>query len=307
MRHTRICGLGLAVLAVVTALPACTGTTTGSTSSSTTSTVPRTPYPPPSSIVVPRASYPSHQVPSTSCPAAHPIGLAITTDSAAEVDRLADVIACTDAAGATTYLKNTGDAVWTLRSRATRAGLVNAVDDTLQATSFRAIVRAVRPDGPAMMTPGSAVTVDLPPALVQWDLDLLLSVDWMGHEVMAGKIKTIGMNWYLGALSRRSPARAALVRCTLGVDEAARSVPGLADADFTQVLLVGLGTASTVNQCRQAAVRIQTVDDNGSLVTASDELGRLKTQAAFLDDVSGRLTAIARTTKLMNFIKFIRV
>jgi hypothetical protein len=266
-------------------------------------------YPPSSSDATregsssPPTAFPIYRVPDTECPSNYGTGLLITTDSAAEVEYLDDIVACTTLTGTATYLKNDSDAVWTFHNRGSTPGRVQPWNEELVASSFRSIVGPQR----ALMVPRAVVTVNLPPEEFSWDIDLPLSVSWEGHELVAEKIKSAGQEAFVAALRRKSPAGAALVACTLGVDGVARGVPELEDADFSGVVLTGLGVATTTNKCRQAAVRAPVVDETGRVVTLSDELGRLERQTATLARVETRLSYVARGFKVLKLgIKFVR-
>ena len=144
--------------------------------------------------------------------------------------------------------------------------------------------------------------VDLPPSQLRWNLDVRLSLQWQAHHVVAEKIKSAGTAAYFAALQGRSPARAAVLSCTIGVGEAADQVRELPDADLTGVMLSGLGAAGTVNRCRQAANLVQVTDDAGRVARLSDELARLQRQATLIDDASKQLAQVSRAAKLITFL-----
>jgi hypothetical protein len=153
------------------------------------------------------------------------------------------------------------------------------------------------------MVPEAELTVSLPPEQVRWDIDLALSVDWQVHGLVVAKIKSAGEDAVIMALKRRSAARAALVACTLGVDQTARDASDLGDADLTDVVLTGLGAAATTNKCRQAAAAVPAVDETGRAVTLSEELGHLERQTAAIEGIETRLSGVARGYKALTFIK----
>lgn len=308
MHPLKSCALGLVLLSV--ALTACTDPDTTTTSQSgggvTTTTAPPPPPPPPPPSLTP--AYPTYRVPDTSCPDNYGIGLSITTDVAAEVQYLDDVVACTNATGTATYLENKSDAVWRLTSLGARPGRItrwNGQIATLIDGSFRSILSEVRTDSGSLMTPGGLLTVDLPPGELRWDLDLVLSTAWQGHDVGVEKIKSVSQDALIAALARKSPARRALATCTIGLYKTARDVTDLPDADFAQVMLTGLGAASATTTSRQAALYAPAKNEYGKVVTLSEEIGRLKVQGAVLDDVSTKLGYLARGAKVFQFIRFL--
>lgn len=295
MRKSLACVLGCALL--LTTLTGC-----GGSDPETGPSYPPPSYVPPSIDLPPSdppPTFPTYQVADTECPRDYGIGLSITTDSQAEVEYLDDIVACTNPDGAATYLRNESDAVWRLDSLDGTPGRVRMQNQGPVAASFRDIVGPRLP----LMVPGAEVTVDLRPEQIRWDIDLALSVDWQVHGMVAEKIKSFGEEAFIRALKRRSPERAALAQCTLGVDETARDASDLGDADLTDVVLTGLGAAATTNKCRQAAAAVPAVDETGRVVSLTEDLSHLERQTAVFEGIKTRLSHVSSGYKVLRFIK----
>jgi hypothetical protein len=238
----------------------------------------------------------SYKVLDSACPLKW-VGLTVTTDRRAEIDYLDDMPACVDESGNRTYLENQSDAVWTIRSLSS-AGRVDWFKSSLEDESFRAAVNATRP-GWAILVPGTAVVVDLPPDQVEWLVDLPLSFAWPAHGVVLDKIKGAGEAVAIAALKRQSRAGGALGVCTLAVAEYAKSVSSLEDADSSDVLLAGLGVGVATSKCRAEAAGVVLGGKAGRSTALADELKGLKSQAKILEKVHVQVSWAQKAAKVL--------
>jgi hypothetical protein len=241
-------------------------------------------------------------VPNSACPLGWS-GVAVTTDTAAEITYLDDIPACRDASGSATYLKNNSDAVWTLRSTTT-SGTVTPSGQNLVEWSFVQAVSDARP-GLAIFVPGAEVTVDLPPESIVWAIDLPLSIGFQGHEVVLGKLRQGGEAAAVAALRRQSPAGGALAACTFSVVQAAESVSDLEDADAVDVVLAGLGVGTASSACRTAAVAVGTLDGASQPIALADEIDRLTAQTDVLERIQTRAGNAQRVARVLNFFRLL--
>lgn len=152
-----------------------------------------------------------HQVPDTSCPDGWS-GLVVTADTRVRSDHLDDVVACTDAARATTYVENAGHAVWVLDADAAAGEHVWRFRSGLAETSFLQVARDLRHR--EAMVPGSVLTVDLPPEEVAWDLDLPLTFGLEAHGLLVAALRSTGPDGADEAMMRRGPEAKSLATCT---------------------------------------------------------------------------------------------
>jgi hypothetical protein len=223
----------------------------------------------------------------------------VTTESDAESEYLDDMPACTNPAGDTTYLKNSSDAVWLLQNKSNRDATVTPMRPSARASSFVTMVKDSNP-GRAIFVPGEELTIDLPPEAVEWTIDLPLSFGWQAHDLVGDKIQEAGEAALADALGRQSPARKALVRCTLAVTKVANETSGLQDADSSDVLLGGLSVGVDVNKCRAASTAVATVDETtGRSVSLAEDLKRLKAQTEVLESVHGKMEYVQRAWKVV--------
>jgi hypothetical protein len=264
----------------------CTGSQceTGPTPETTlreSSVTPSLPLPPP-------AQQTTYQVPDEDCPVDYGTGLLVATDTAAEVDYINKITACTTTDGANLYLKNNSNAVWVLRTTDKIAGKVRLLQDNRTRTSFRNVFA----NGRQLLVPGGVVTVDLPPSSVAWVLDLPLTIGWVGHSVVVGKIGALGQTALLAALERRSPAGTALATCTLTAVQYAQSVDRLADKDLSDVVLAGLGAGTATNKCHQATIKVQL--DQSATRALADDIDQLSRQTQVLEGIENWLAYAKR-------------
>jgi hypothetical protein len=230
----------------------------------------------------------TYQVPDEDCPVDYERGLLVATDTAAEVDYIDKIIACTTTAGATLYLKNNSNAVWELRNTGKVAGTARPWQDNRTRTSFRNVFAK----GRQLLIPGGIVTVNLPPSSVAWDINLPLTIGWVAHGVVAGKVGAQGQTALLDALERRSAAGAALATCTLTAAQYAQSLDGLADKDMSDVVLAGLGAGPATNKCHQAAVKVKL--GQSAPRALADDIDQLRRQTQVLEGIEKWL-AYAKT------------
>lgn len=251
------------------------------------------------------ASSPSYQVRDSDCPQGW-TGLRVTTDADAEIDYLDDMPACVNAAGDTTYLQNRSAAVWTLHSVSQRVGRVTPADQRAgEQVSFLQAVQGQRDT--AILVPGAAVTVDLPPDEVEWLIDLPLSVGWEAHGLVLDTIEGAGQAAGLAALRRQSQAGVALATCAVTATAYADEVEGLADADAVDVMLTGIGLSATSSACYTESLAVGTVDDAGRRVSLAHELERLRGQTATLQSLDTRLGYAQRASKVLQYgLAFLR-
>ncbi len=298
MRISLVCRVGLALLMVV--LAGCGDAGDGKEVAG--GGVPSFSYAPDGSS--PTASEgptipPDYQVPDSACPPAFGFGLTISTDVEAEIEYLDDIVACSNATGTATYLRNGSDAVWTLHNLGRVDGTVQPLNRGAIAQSFHDAVQSPQP----LMSPQDVLTIDLPPESIRWDIDLPLSIGWEGHQLVVEKIRLAGEAAVIAALRRTSRAGAALVACTVGLAEYAKNVEDLPDADFGEVVLTGLGTATAASRCREAALHVPPVVDpaTGRVVSLSDEIARLSRQTAAIEAVESRVGWVARGLHVLKF------
>jgi hypothetical protein len=237
----------------------------------------------------------TYQVPDEDCPVDYGIGLLVATDTAAEVDYIDKIIACTTTAGASLYLKNNSNAIWVLRNTGQVAGTVRPWQDNRTRTSFRNVFAKGRP----LLIPGGVVTANLPPSSVAWEIDLPLTIGWVAHGVVAGKIGALGQTALLDALERRSAGGAALATCTLTTVQYAESVQGLADKDLSDVVLAGLGAGVATNKCHQASLKVK-LGQSASRVLA-DDIDQLGRQTQVLDGIEKWLAYAKKFKQAIHF------
>ncbi|QNE18927.1 hypothetical protein F1D05_14670 [Kribbella qitaiheensis] len=235
--------------------------------------------PPPSDPPPAKATY---QVPRTDCPGNYGVPLVVTTDTEAEVEYIDKITACTTVSGATTYLENNSDAVWVLRNTGSVDGDVTPWGDTLTMTSYRGIFAA----GRNFLVPGGVVTVDLPPASLAWDLELPLTVGWVGHSVVAGKIASLGQQALADALKRTGRLSPALVQCTLAVTKYAGTVDGLADKQLSTIVMEGLGVGIATSKCRDETLKVTVREPTTKLpIALSDDIAKASRVTEYLEGI----------------------
>jgi hypothetical protein len=244
----------------------------------------------------------SYTVPNASCPGDYGTGLTITTDVPAEVQYLDEIVACTNNAGAT-YLYNDSDAVWNLHRTGANSPTVTYWDSATlgwKAWSFEQIVSPEQ----ALLVPGGSVTVNLPPESLEWDLDLVKSVAWQGHDLVVEKLQSAGKAAVIAALKRETQAGAALVACTFAVHELAKTKTDLENADLTEVVLDGLGVTVSGSNCTiQAAEVVRVEPQTGQSVALADDIAELKQQTALLSKVETKLNNASRMFKVINLVR----
>ena len=236
----------------------------------------------------PKATY---QVPQGACLAPYNVPLVVTTDTAAEAAYINKIDACTTEAQNSTYLKNNSDAVWVLSATGSVVGTVTSWGDDAAKSSFRGVFKA----GQRFLLPGSAVTVNLPPSSVVWDLDLPLTVGWVGQGVVASRITALFQTAWTDAIKNNSRAGAALVECTAAVAKYAASVNGLAKQQLSNIVvdalvMDALGTGKAVNNCRRQLMKV-VVKPAGSerAILLSDDIAHVSKQTRYLDEIESSL------------------
>jgi hypothetical protein len=250
----------------------------------TTTTTWTPPSPTPTLTLPPvRATY---QVPQASCKGDYNVPLIVTTDNEAEVAYINKIDACTTRAQGSIYLRNNSDAVWVLHHTGSRSGTVAPWQDDAAMSMFRTIVTS----GPTLLVPGGAVTVNLPPSEVVWNLNLPLTVGWVGYGVVRQRISTLFQTAWTNAIKSSHPAGAALVACTAAVTTYADSVDRLADKRLSAIVMDVLGDTIAVNNCRKELklVRVRYVD-SGRVVALSEDIAIIGKQTEFLEGIEGSL------------------
>jgi hypothetical protein len=236
----------------------------------------------------------TYQVPDEDCPVDYGVGLLVATDTAAEVNYIDKIIACTTTAGGSLYLKNNSNAVWVLSTTGKTAVTVRAWQDNRTRTSFRKVFAKGRP----LLVPGGVVTANLPPSSIVWAIDLPLTVGWVAHGVVAGKIGALGETALLDALERRSPGGAALATCTLATVQYAQSVNGLGNKKLSDVVLAGLGAGVATNKCHQASLKVKLQPSAPRAL--ADDIDQLRRQTQVLDGIEKWLAYAKKGSGLFN-------
>jgi hypothetical protein len=230
-----------------------------------------------------RATY---QVPQASCRGDYNVPLVVTTDNEAEAAYINKIDACTTRAQDSIYLQNNSDAVWVLHHTGSRSGTVAPWQDDDAMSMFRTIVTS----GQTLLVPGGAVTVNLPPSEVVWNLNLPLTVGWVGYGVVRQRISTLFQTAWTNAIKSSHPAGAALVACTAAVTTYANSVNGLADKQLSVIVMDVLGDTIAVNNCRKELklVRVRYAD-SGRVVALSEDIATIGKQTEFLEGIERSL------------------
>lgn len=194
----------------------------------------------------------SIDVRSSDCPPGW-TGLGVASIDATDPTVLGEVVACTDPSRSTTYLENTGTAVWLLGAAVPAASAFRYHSPTGEAL-FLQTVRAGR--SREAIAPGSQLTIALPPTKVTFDVDLPLTYAWEGESLMVGKLDAYGDGLTTVSLAPDSQAGEALTACTVALEAFAAAHVDLAKADPVRTVLQGLGVSETAGPCRTAASEV---------------------------------------------------
>jgi hypothetical protein len=240
-----------------------------------------------------------YQVMASKCPPVYPYGLQIEATTPEEIPYLAEIAACQTVDGRNTYLHNGSDAVWVLRNRGTVTGQISHEKDTLSRQSFRNIY------GSTLLTPGDTVVINLPPSVLEWDLNLPASAAWQGHNVVVKDLQSLGQAALVDGLAGKGTARAAVVTCTLSVKSTVDDLSDPDGDDLTSAVITGLGAGSTATTCAQAARKVRG-EDPATGLTLSQDLERLSRQTETIDRMKGTLEkAQAFSTAAEDVLKFV--
>ena len=243
----------------------------------------------------------TYDVDPASCPGNYPQALTVQTDVPAELDDFSKIVACTPPGAAATFLKNNSDAVWTLSGTGQTPGSVTHYDPTPESISFRSLM-----NNDSLLVPGDEVVVDLPPDQLEWDIDLPLSITWQGHAVIVESLTSLGQDAVLTALKRESPARAALVKCTLAVNNYANELGDLQDKDdveLTDVVSAGFSAGVTGTSCEEAATRVfvPPSDEQDGLPSLSDRLAHLERNTEVFEHLESRMSTFEKFASGLHF------
>jgi hypothetical protein len=239
-----------------------------------------------------RATY---QVPDADCPATFHHGLLISTETAAELKYVDKIVACTTDLGTETYLRNESDAVWALHNSLDARYF--AWSDNLRIASFRSIFESDH----VLLAPKGVITATVPPSALTWSIDLLHSLDWEAHELVADKLEAYGEAALIGGAGRLHPAGKALVQCTLAVHAYGKTIAALADEDLSDVLANALATGVAGNKCRQQGAGIRLSSDPSSSIVLTEELDHLKGQTKFLETFESRWSTAKQGSRVLKF------
>jgi hypothetical protein len=268
------------------------------TSSTTTSTTTRTS----TETEVPsggEAQPPYYQVPWQNCPRPYVIGLRVQTTTPEEIPYLRQIVACKTVDGRNTFLKNTSEAVWVLRNHGAVSGRVDHEQDSMRKQSFRRLFTG------QLLTPDDSVVINLPPSVLEWQIDLPMSAAWQGHEVVADDLRARGEGVLIDGLARRGATRSAVAKCTFSVLSTAE---GLSDADaddLTSAVTAGLGAGSTAGTCAAAARRVSARNPSTGL-TLTEDLAKLGQRADQLEKVANGLKNAKRFAVVVDdLLKFL--
>ena len=260
-------------------------------------TTPTTTWTPPSATPE-RATY---HVPDADCPENYGHGLDIMTETPAELDYVDKIVACVDDQGTATYLRNESDAVWVLHDNGTSGAKVTHWSPNLNITSFRSVFTARR----GLLPPKDVITTAIPTADLEWTIDLPLSLSWEAHELVAGKVASLGKTALIDALKGRTKAGAAIAQCAFTMNAIAEKTSGLADKDMSDLLLDGLGAGIATNKCRERAAEVRVFDSSRRPVALSQELTELKSETKALEFAESRLSTAKLGARVLKWIHFL--
>jgi hypothetical protein len=281
---------------VVTTIVGCGSGTPQTDSSPSTETEP-TSLPTTSSDPEPM----DYQVPDELCPSNFTSGLTLSTANATpdEVQLLDEVVACTNATGTQTYLKNTGDAVWNLVFPSGTTTDSFRWFEAAPAQRFREIFGSDW----ILLSPDSEITSNVPPASVAWEINVEFSVAWEGYGLLLEEVRSIGEAAFVRALSRGTREGSAVGWCTIALLNHTQGVGDLTNADLSEVLLDGLGTGVTDARCLQSARSVQIVPDGTQKQIALS--ARLKTFNKTTDLAGKVQTNLTRVSSVGSAFKWI--
>lgn len=226
--------------------------------------------------------------------------LTVQTTDAAEAPFLDDISACMAPSQDRTWLRNASTAAWTISLPSGGTTVVNpASDTTVQQQSFTDALSL----GSATLLPGADVVVEAPPLEVEWLIDLRLSIAWEGHEVLLEELESMGQDVVVAALTvRESPARKALVQCTVSVANLASESPDLETVDPVALITTGLTTATTAAVCRDASLRVAPPGNAQAQLTLANDLARLNAQTASLQRAKTNISYAQRLVRVLMLI-----
>lgn len=289
-----ICRGIITVVLTALCLTAC-GSTDDTTSGGGGFPPPTTTWTPPTPTPMPPPARATYQVPQASCQGDYSVPLTVTTDDAAEATYIDKIDACTTRSQTSIYLKNNSDAVWILHHTGNRPGTVAPWQDDAAMSTFRAIVstdqfRNIVSSGQTLLVPGGAVTVDLPPSEVVWNLNLQLTIGWVGYGVVRQRISALFQKAWTEAIKSSHPAGAALVACTGAVTTYADSVSGLAEKQGSAIVMAALSDTIAVKNCYQELqlVKVRYVDSN-QVVALSEDIAAIGKRTDFLEGIESSL------------------
>lgn len=221
----------------------------------------------------------------------------VQTTVTTEVPFLDDIPACAAPSQDRTWLHNRSTAVWTISRPSGSPVTLEPTTPTLEQWSFTEAVQLP----PGTLLPGSAVTVHAPPSDVEWTIDIASSVAWEGHQTVVARLHSIGEDVAIEAMrNRTSPARFALVQCTLSVADLAGD--DLTTADPATLVTGGLAGATTANRCQAAALQVSAADTVQPQQTLADDLARLETQTTALQRIRTNVSYAQRAARVVMLV-----
>lgn len=243
-----------------------------------------------------------YTVPDSKCPAGWK-GLTVEPQTAAEIDYLDDIPACSTPGLNHTYLENGSEAVWVVKSPATQ-WKANAIEKTWQQVLFDEAIGPVLEPNTLALAPGAKFDIALPPSQVQWNLSSHLTLAWHGEDLGIDKLQSLGGAAAVEVARRRSPERAAVAACTLAVAETVKAT-GETDkeAKSTDLLLAGLGVSVAGGKCHTESIKVRYQNSAGQVETLSAELASVKEQTNLLEKVHTQFGYAVRGEKLMTAFK----
>jgi hypothetical protein len=132
--------------------------------------------------------------------------------------------------------------------------------------------------------------VDLPPSEVVWNLNLQLTIGWVGYGVVRQRISALFQKAWTEAIKSSHPAGAALVACTGAVTTYADSVSGLAEKQGSAIVMAALSDTIAVKNCYQELqlVKVRYVDSN-QVVALSEDIAAIGKRTDFLEGIESSL------------------
>jgi hypothetical protein len=309
MRLERRAAAALLTTMVVATTLACSNTAKSAAAGPRSQAVPSSRDASPTSEVAPRsgASPTSEVAPATApaggasidvraayCPSGW-TALRVTSLGATEVTGLGAVIACTDASRTTTYLENRSSAAWLLGPTVPAASVFR-YHAPLGLPLFLQTVRSSR--NREAVTPGSQLSIALPPTAVSWEVDLPLTYAWEGHSLIVGKLEAFGEGYTTTSLTPGSQAGRALAACTVGIEIRAAASGDLEDADPVETTLAGLGARAAGGACRTATDSVVLGDP--AYTSLSDELDQVAVDPQLTTALTIRLEAASAVTRALS-------